>query len=233
MSDFPLHFKSNRLLAEYDSRKGVANEMAPSEGATEKTIMDLLIATRNTNKLREIRALFQASSLRLLNVDDLPSLPEVEEDGATFEDNAAKKARTLAIASGHWAMADDSGLEVEALDGAPGVYSARYAGEPPDYAANNRHLLAELSGNPNRAARFVCVIALASPDGHVATVRGTCAGCITTALRGKTGFGYDPLFIPEGHTRTFAEMNAEEKNAISHRGRALLRAREAWGQILA
>jgi XTP/dITP diphosphohydrolase len=121
---------------------------------------------------------------------------------------------------------------VDALNGAPGVHSARYAGEPVKYAANNKKLLAALQGEPNRRARFRCVIALSDPQGNVRQVDGTCEGVITEALRGRKGFGYDPLFLPEGHSTTFAEMEDVEKNRISHRGRALAKARQEWSGLL-
>jgi XTP/dITP diphosphohydrolase len=159
-------------------------------------------------------------------------LPEVEEDGATFEANAAKKAAALARASGLWALADDSGLEVAALGGAPGVRSARYAGEPSDAAANTRRLLAEMAGRTDRAALFRCVVALADPSGRVRTVEGACEGRIAETPRGAGGFGYDPVFVPEGETRTFAEMPPAEKHARSHRGAALRKAVRQWARLL-
>lgn len=190
--------------------------------------MKLLMATRNKGKVRELRQLLSGLDVELLSVDDAGDLPEVEEDGETFTANAIKKARTLAQASGLWALADDSGLEVDALGGAPGVHSARYAGEPCDFAANNRKLLKALEGVENRRARFRCVIALASPDGRVETVEGACEGEIAPALRGEGGFGYDPLFCPQGHAETFAEMPAERKHTLSHRGEALRKAVACW-----
>lgn len=194
--------------------------------------MKLLLASRNPKKLKEIKEILDTPGLELVSALDVPGTPEVEEDGVTFQDNATKKAVTLARTTGLWALADDSGLEVDALNGAPGVHSARYAGEPVKYAANNRKLLSALQGEANRRARFRCVLALASPQGDVRLVEGVCEGVIADAPRGRKGFGYDPLFVPEGHTRTFAEMDAEEKNRLSHRGRALARAREAWSALL-
>lgn len=190
--------------------------------------MKLLLATRNEHKVREIRAIFDVSELELLDLSAFPGAPEVVEDGVTFAANAIKKASYLALWSGLWTLADDSGLEVDALDGAPGVYSARYAGEPVDYRRNNDKLLAELADMARRSARFRCVIALSAPNGDSQVVDGCCEGVITTAWQGDGGFGYDPLFVPEGHTRTFAQMDAELKNRISHRADALRRAREAW-----
>lgn len=195
--------------------------------------MKLLIASRNAKKLKEIKSILQVPGLELVSAADVPGAPDVEEDGTTFEENAGKKAATLAKATGLWALADDSGLEVDALGGAPGVYSARYAGEPTKYSANNRKLLKALAGETNRRARFRCVIALASPQGEVKTVEGACEGVIADAPRGRKGFGYDPLFIPEGHALTFAEMDAADKNRISHRGRALAKADAEWSALLA
>lgn len=194
--------------------------------------MHLVIATRNRHKLEEIQAIFALPSLHLLSSFDFPDVPDVEETGTTFEENAALKARALATATGRWAMGDDSGLEVEALGGAPGVYSARYAGLPAvDYAANNRKLLHALAGSANRRARFRTVLALAAPDGRLFTVEGACEGVIADAPSGAGGFGYDPLFIPDGETLTFAEMPAERKNRISHRARALAAAASAWKHL--
>ncbi len=192
----------------------------------------LLIATRNAHKLREIREILAIPGIEIRGADEVPGLPEVEEDGETFEENALKKARALAAASGLWTMADDSGLEVDALGGAPGVHSARYAGVHADNAANNRKLLAALEGVENRAARFRCALALVAPDGREWTLDGRCEGRIAHALSGAGGFGYDPLFIPEGEKVSFGEMPAEAKNAISHRGRALAAAAVAWSPLL-
>jgi XTP/dITP diphosphohydrolase len=194
--------------------------------------MKLLIATGNRHKLSEIREMLIVPGLEVVGADGFPGLPEVEEDGDSFEANAVKKAVVMGRAAGTWALADDSGLEVEALSGAPGVRSARYAGEPVSYEANNRKLLREMEGRPDRRARFRCVIALAAPGGQTRTVEGACEGRIALAPRGAAGFGYDPLFVPDGYDLTFAQMPAEEKNRISHRGRALRRAVEAWAGLL-
>ena len=195
--------------------------------------MELLIATKNRHKVEEIFAILRVPGLRLYSMHDYPDLPDVEEDGATFEANAAKKALALARVTGLWALADDSGLEVETLDGAPGVYSARYAGEPVNYHANNRKLLEALRGAHDRRARFRSVLALASPTGECRTVEGRCSGHIGMEERGAGGFGYDPLFIPDGYAQTFAEMSAKLKNMISHRSASLRKACEAWGAFLA
>ena len=194
--------------------------------------MKLVIATRNRHKLDEIRAILHQPSLEIVSAFDFPDIPDVVEDGATFEANAVKKAVTLATATGCWALADDSGLEVDALSGEPGVYSARYAGEPVSYKANNEKLLANLETVGDRTARFRCVIALSSPSGAARTVEGSVEGTIGFEERGTGGFGYDPVFIPEGHTLTFAELEPEAKHAISHRGRALRVAAERWGRML-
>ena len=194
--------------------------------------MKLIVATRNKHKLEEIHAILSGLAVELHSALDFPEIPDVVEDGDTFEANAIKKAVTLARATGCWALGDDSGLEVEALGNAPGVYSARYAGEPVSYAANNEKLLRELAGKSDRRARFRCVMALSDPQGRAETVEGRCEGHIIEALRGVAGFGYDPLFVPDSFTQTFAEMPADQKNAISHRGRALAQAREKWGHLL-
>ncbi len=193
-----------------------------------QSIMKCLIATRNPHKLEEIQQIFALPGLTLLSTADFDDLPEVIEDGATLEANAIKKAVTLALASGCVTLGDDTGLEVAALDGAPGVYSARYAGEDCNYAANNEKLLRELDGADDRSAQFRCVIALAYPSGRAQYVEGICRGHIAEAPRGDNGFGYDPLFVPEGYQQTFAELSASEKNAISHRGRALELAATRW-----
>ena len=194
--------------------------------------MRLLVATRNPHKLGEIESILRMPGLALTNMGEFPLMPEVIEDGDTFEANATKKALETCRFTGMWTLADDSGLEVRALGWAPGVFSARYAGEPVDYEANNRKLLRELRGVEDRSARFRCVIALASPDGACRTVEGICRGRIAEAESGAGGFGYDPLFTPDGGTRTFAQMAAGEKNGVSPRGRALQAAAAAWRSLL-
>ena len=195
--------------------------------------MKLVLATRNPKKLKELKALLDIPGLEIVSALELANAPEVVEDGTTFHENAVKKAASLARFSGCWALADDSGLEVEALNGAPGTHSARYAGEPVKYAANNRKLLQALQGETNRRARFRSVIALASPDGETRCVEGTCEGVILEAGRGRKGFGYDPVFQPNGYAQSFAEMDSTEKNRISHRAKALAAAKSAWGALLA
>lgn len=182
----------------------------------------LLFATRNRGKLAELRALVAPHGIEVDSLDDVDAPGEVEEDGETFTANAEKKARAALAATGLPALADDSGLEVDALDGAPGVRSARYAGPGQDDAANNAKLLAALASVPDarRTARFRCALAFVDAAGTLTVAEGTLEGRIGHAPRGAGGFGYDPLFLlPDG--RTLAELSAAEKNAISHRGQAL------------
>ncbi len=195
--------------------------------------MKIYIATQNPKKLKEIKAILNLPATEIASSLDVPGLSVVEETGVTFHENAILKAVNLARLTNRWALADDSGLEVEALNGAPGIHSARYAGEPVKYSANNEKLLTALRGETNRKARFRCVLALSSPDGETRCVEGTCEGVITEAGRGRKGFGYDPLFQPDGFTQTFGEMDDAEKNRISHRGRALAKAKDSWAAFLA
>ncbi|MGQ0721361.1 MAG: XTP/dITP diphosphatase [Candidatus Eiseniibacteriota bacterium] len=183
----------------------------------------VVLATRNAHKVREISEALGLAEIELVGLDSFAALPEVVEDGVTFEANAVKKAVTAAAGTGMRALADDSGLVVDALDGEPGVRSARFAGPRADDAANRALLLRRLRGveAARRSARFVCVLALATADGGVEVVEGRCEGILLDAERGTRGFGYDPLFVARGETRTFAEMEGEEKARISHRGRAL------------
>lgn len=187
----------------------------------------LVLATRNRGKIAEIKRLLEDLPLQILTWEDFPDWPPVEEEGETFEENAWHKAESLARWAGLPALADDSGLEVEALKGAPGVFSAHYAGKHGDDAGNVARLLQELEGVPGdrRKARFVCVLALAGPRGERLLVRETCDGSIAEEPRGEGGFGYDPVFVPDGEVRTMAELSLEEKNAVSHRGKALRRLR--------
>lgn len=188
----------------------------------------VVVATRNPGKVRELAVLLAPLGLELVPLDAVaPDAPEVLEDGETFEANAVKKARAAAAATGCPAIADDSGLEVEALGGAPGVRSARYAGADGDRArrddANNRRLLLDLAARRDaaRGARFRCVLVhVGTPDAEPVVAEGACEGRIAEAPRGAGGFGYDPLFVPDGETRTMAELTADEKNARSHRAAA-------------
>ncbi|NAZ82499.1 RdgB/HAM1 family non-canonical purine NTP pyrophosphatase [Kineococcus sp. R8] len=189
----------------------------------------LVLATRNAHKVGELRAVLageveagRLAAVEVLGVDAFPDVPEVAETGTTFADNALLKARAVAAATGVLAVADDSGIAVDVLGGAPGIFSARWAGRHGDDAANLDLLLAQLADVPaeHRGGAFVCAAALASPDGgshvEVAELRGT----LRAARSGAGGFGYDPVFVPAGSDRTLAEHTAEEKNAVSHRGRA-------------
>lgn len=182
--------------------------------------MRIVLATRNPGKMREMRALLEALPVDLLSAGDLDGVPNIIEDAGTLEGNAQKKAETLHRLTGLPSLADDTGLEVAALDGEPGVHSARFAGPDASDADNRRKLLAALEGVKNRSARFRTVIAYVDPDGaHY--FEGLCPGTITTEERGTEGFGYDPIFQPDESEQTFSELPPEEKNRISHRGRAL------------
>ena len=188
--------------------------------------MRLLVATRNPGKLIEIRQLLACHPVEVLSVDDFPGAPEVEEHEPTLEGNALLKAEALFKAFGIPTLGDDTGLEVDALGGRPGVRSARYAGDEADPVANRRLLLHELDGVGLRAARFRCVIAYID-QAHRLTFHGVCDGEILDSERGTGGFGYDALFRPAGFDRSFAELMSAEKNSVSHRGRAL-RAFAGW-----
>jgi len=187
----------------------------------------IVLASRNRGKLREIRRILDGFPATFVSAEDVGA-PEVEETGDTFEENARKKAVQVAAETGHWAIADDSGLSVDALDGAPGVRSARYSVEGTD-EANNAKLWRTVTemGLDRPAARFVCVIVLATPDGVHTEVRGEVCGEIVPNAGGTEGFGYDPLFFSPELGKTFGEATADEKASVSHRGRALRKLREA------
>ena len=179
----------------------------------------LLVATGSAHKLIELQRLFGDLPIDLVTLRDVGITDEAPEEGATFEENALQKARWYSEASREWTLADDSGLEVAALNGAPGVYTRRYAGPNATDVQNYEKLLAETAGVADRSARFVCTMALLDPvSGSARTFRGECAGTLTTAPRGEFGFGYDPIFEVDG--RTMAERAPAEKDALSHRGRA-------------
>ncbi len=185
--------------------------------------MELVIASRNKKKIEELKRILEGLNVRLLSMDDFPELEEVVEDGETFDANALKKARHVCNKTGLPALADDSGLEVDVLGGKPGVRSARFAGENATDEDNIKKLLKELEGIPDnqRNARFVCCIALVFPNAEEHLFWGFVKGKITKKPEGKKGFGYDPVFIPEGYKKTFAEMEPHEKDGISHRNEAL------------
>jgi XTP/dITP diphosphohydrolase len=194
---------------------------------------ELLVATNNAGKIRELSQRLRGLQLRLRLLSEFASINEAEETGLTFVENASLKAEHYSTASGLLSLADDSGLSVDALGGSPGVYSARYAGPHATYAERMAKLLGELAatGDAERRARFVCVIAVADPShGVVETFEGRCEGRIAHEPRGSYGFGYDPIFIPEGHTRTFGELPDEIKQTISHRARALDKACRFLGE---
>ena len=190
--------------------------------STDSSIKEILLATRNSDKVRELAALLGELGLRIRTLAEFPAAPEVEEDGSTCEANARKKAREIASATGLPSVADDTGLEVDALGGRPGVFAARYAGEGATYEDNCRKLLKELDGVPQarRTARFLTVAALAMPGGDTRVATGTLVGVIAEECAGSQGFGYDPVFLVPELGRTLAELTAEEKNRISHRAKA-------------
>lgn len=179
----------------------------------------LVIASNNANKVREIKAILGSRFLDIVSMGEAGLDMEVEETGETFEENAILKASAVAEAAGCWALADDSGICVDALGGGPGVYSARYSGRGDE--ANNKKLLTELQGRTDRAARYMCVMALANPKGIIITAEGRCEGSIGHEPKGRRGFGYDPLFFVEDYSCTMAELPDEVKNGISHRKHAL------------
>jgi XTP/dITP diphosphohydrolase len=181
----------------------------------------LVIATRNKNKLREFREVFKDLHIEVRSLDDFGPTPEAIEDGATFDDNAYKKALHTAKVLGLPAIADDSGLVVEALNGEPGVYSARYAGEKATDEENCNKLLKALQGIDDRRAHFQCVLSIAVPSGPALTYEGRCDGVIIDEKKGENGFGYDPIFYFKELGKTFAELSIEEKMRVSHRGKAL------------
>ncbi len=189
--------------------------------------MKIVLATGNLDKIRELRHALDGLAIEILTRDDFPGIPETIEDGATLDANALKKARELCEATGLPAVADDTGLEVDALNGEPGVYSSRFAGPGATYADNVNLLLKRMEGVPEKArrAQFRCVIALVEPAGAEILVEGVCEGRILTEARGDEGFGYDPIFLVPSFGRTFAEMSVAEKDGISHRGRAMARMR--------
>ena len=197
--------------------------------------MEILVATRNRGKVREIRKALKGLRLQIHALTDFPAAPEIEEDGKTFAENALKKARSYSKLFGKLTISDDSGIEVDGLKGAPGVYSARYAGAGASDRENNRRLLREMEGVPpsKRGARFKCSIAIVSPDDREAAAEGECRGRIGFKEIGKRGFGYDPLFILPQYGKTMAQLTLEEKNWISHRGKALTKLRKMMSASLA
>ncbi|MBW1743646.1 MAG: XTP/dITP diphosphatase [Deltaproteobacteria bacterium] len=192
----------------------------------------LVLATRNAGKTKEMQELLKDFPVEINNLDDFGPIPSVEEDGVTFDDNAYKKASFAAKVLGMPALADDSGLQVDVLGGAPGVHSARYAGSNATDAENNARLWREMDGQTNRAATFVCVISIAVPSGPALTYESECKGLIADVPEGDKGFGYDPLFYYPPLKKTFAQMTAEEKNRVSHRGKAFSELKEEFDKVL-
>ncbi len=184
-------------------------------------IGELVIASTNEGKVKEFRSLLALGIEKVLSINDFDNIPRIEETGSSFEENALIKARAVANITNKLTIADDSGLEVEALSGEPGIYSARYAGEGASDDDNIEKLLEELFRVDDRAARFVCCIALVDPSGKESTFTGTCEGEILTAKKGDGGFGYDPIFYYPAAKKTFAELSPDEKNKYSHRAEAL------------
>ena len=197
-----------------------------------KKVNYLVIASRNKGKTAEIRELLSGFPITIKNLDDFGPIPEVEEDGETFDQNAYKKASFTARVLGHPALADDSGLVVDALDGAPGVLSARYAGPDATNEQRFQKLLREMEGISNRKAAFECVISLAVPTGPALTYEGRCEGLIAESPVGSNGFGYDPIFFYPPLKKTFAELTREEKGRVSHRGKALDEFRNEFDSVI-
>lgn len=192
----------------------------------------LVLATTNQNKVKEFQEMVGDFPIEIKSVADFGPIPECIEDGETFDDNAYKKALHTAKILGLPAIADDSGLIVEALGGDPGVHSARYAGDDATDQENCQKLLKEMEGKKNRKAAFKCVLSIAVPSGPALTYEGSCEGTILEEKRGESGFGYDPLFYFEEFDKTFAQCNSEEKNRVSHRGKALAELRSEFDKVM-
>jgi len=192
----------------------------------------LIIATKNKGKVREIKHVLKPLRLKIISLLDLPKLHDLRETGKTFEENAIRKAKIIAKKTKELVLADDSGLEVKALKGKPGIRSARYAGPNPTTSKLCGKLLKKMKSEKDRRARFICVIAIAGPK-KVRTIRGVCKGKVIFKMKGKHGFGYDPVFVPDGYKKTFAQMPLKLKNRISHRGKALKKAKACLDRIFA
>lgn len=196
--------------------------------------MDLIVATRNKKKLKEIKELLQDLGLKIISLEDFPNAPKIVEDGKTFDQNAIKKAATIAMYTGKLTMGEDSGLEVKALKNKPGVYSSRYSGEGATDRKNNLKLLRELKNVPlkKRTARYRCSIAIADKSRLITVVSGSCSGLIGFRSKGNTGFGYDPLFIIPKYNKTFAELGEKIKHTMSHRAKAIQKAKKVMAGFL-
>jgi XTP/dITP diphosphohydrolase len=190
--------------------------------------MRIVLATNNRDKIKEIKGIFSGLLVEVLTLEDFPGFPNVEETGKTLEENAILKAETIFRFTHLPSLADDSGLEVEVINGAPGVLSSRFAGEHCSYQDNNRRLLSLMEDIPpeRRGAKFVCVVAIAKEVDNIVTVKGEVNGIITTEEKGENGFGYDPIFFLPQLNRTFAQLTLEEKNKISHRAQAFTKAKD-------
>lgn len=190
--------------------------------------MEVVVSTRNEHKFSEISKILKNSKIKALSLKDFAGTPKVKEDGKTFSDNACKKALNIARVTKRLTLADDSGLEVYALDNAPGVYSARFSGRGATYELNNKKLLRLLKNvsKSKRKARFVCCVAVADAKGIIGVVEGVCRGAIAFEAKGKRGFGYDPLFVCNEYNKTFAQLNPAIKNKISHRAKAFAKAKK-------
>jgi len=196
-------------------------------------MLEIVLATRNCDKIKEIKKLLNGINARLFSVEDFPGCPEVVEDGETLEANAKKKALVVSQYTKKLSLAEDTGLEVETLDGAPGIHSARFAGDNATYEDNNRKLLKLMEKLPlkERKAKFRCVAVLAKPDGGVVSCEGVCEGRIAFEMKGKSGFGYDPLFIVPEYGKTFAELGEKIKNRISHRAQAFAKIKKIINKL--
>lgn len=196
---------------------------------------EMILGTRNHGKITEFRSLFKGMHMKLLSFYDFPEVPPIVEDGKTFQENAEKKAKAIARMTGRMAVSDDSGLEVDFLGSIPGVFSARFAGEKATDRDNARKVLKMLDGVPwaKRTASFVCVICAATPRGKTLHAQGVCKGKISFEMRGSHGFGYDPIFVPDGYAMTMAELEPEVKNRISHRADAMKKFRKALKDFVA
>lgn len=197
------------------------------------SMQEIIIATNNPGKVQEFQTILEPKGIAVKSLADFPEIPEVEETGTTFEENALLKASAVAEYLGKTVLADDSGLEVDALNGEPGVYSARYAGTNKNDRENYLKVLGKLENVPDekRTARFVCVLAIVQPSGNNHTVRGTCEGKITHQPIGENGFGYDPVFFVEEKGKTMAQLSKEEKSEISHRGNAIKQLTNKWDDL--
>ncbi|KMJ56957.1 nucleoside-triphosphate diphosphatase [Bacillus sp. LL01] len=191
---------------------------------------DIIIATNNPGKVKDFEVILEPKGFQVKSLADFPDIPEVEETGSTFEENALLKAEAVSVHLGKIVLADDSGLEVDALNGEPGVYSARYAGMGKDDGENIHKVLSKLQEVPEekRSARFVCVLAVVDPEGEKFTVRGTCEGTIAFEPAGQNGFGYDPIFYVKEKQKTMAQLSKEEKSEISHRANAICQLTNQW-----